>query len=164
MPRGRQRRVRAPGQNRKQTVFGAWAYGRGLFYSHVQPRKTAWGFRLLLPQLVRRAKRTARKIVLVMDQGNPHHAKAVKNDLQVVKEHVEVFWLPHYCPELNLIERLWKHLKASRMANVLFANLGHFTQHLRDALSDFAQNPDITIGLMAQPCHQPNRKTLLVGT
>ena len=46
-----------------------------------------------------------------MDQGNPHHAKALHHDLQLVKDRVEVFWLPHYCPELNLIERLWKFVK-----------------------------------------------------
>lgn len=164
MPRGRQMRVRAPGKNRKQTVFGAWCYGRGLFYHHVQPRKTAWGFRMLLPQLVRRAKRTGRKIILVLDQGNPHHAKAVKQDLQVVKEHIEPFWLPHYCPELNLIERLWKHVKGSRMANVLFANFRHFTEHLLEVLSDFASKPDFTTGLAAPSRQRPNKKTLLVGT
>ena len=164
MPRGRQQRVKAPGKNRKQTVFGAWCYGRGLFYHYTQPRKTAWGFRMLLPQLVRRAKRTVRRIVLVMDQGNPHHAQALHHDLQLVKDSMEVFWLPHYCPELNLIERLWKHLKGSRMSNVLFRDFKHFTRHLGEALSDFARNPDITIGLVAPNGHPPNRKTLLVGT
>jgi hypothetical protein len=157
-------RVRAPGKNRKQTVFGAWCYGRGLFYRHVQPRKTAWGFRLLLPQLVSRAKRTGRKIILVMDQGNPHHAKCVKNDLQIAKEHVEAFWLPHYCPELNLIERLWKHVKDSRMANVLFANFTHFTNRLHEVLNDFAEHPDITLGVAAPSCRPPKRKILVGAT
>ncbi len=164
MPRGRQLRVRAPGKNRKQTVFGAWCYGRGLFYYHVQPRKTAWGFRMLLPQLVKRAQRSGRKIILVMDQGNPHHAKSIQNDLQVVKEHVEVFWLPHYCPELNLIERLWKHVKGSRIANVLFASFKHFTSRLHEVLSDFAEQPDITLGIATPNCRLPNRKILVGAT
>jgi transposase len=34
-----------------------------------------------------------------------------------------VFWLPRYSPSLNLIERLWGHLKRRVRANVLFASL-----------------------------------------
>ncbi|HZL36241.1 MAG TPA: transposase, partial [Tepidisphaeraceae bacterium] len=34
-----------------------------------------------------------------------------------------VYWLPPYCPSLNLIERLWGHLKRTVLANVLFETL-----------------------------------------
>jgi len=129
MPRGRQRRVPTPGKNRKVTVFGAWCYGRGLFRQHTQPCKNAWGVRQLVQHLVQRARQTGRRILLVMDQGCPHHAKALKNDLQLAKEHMQVFWLPHYSPELNLIERLWRHLKRSRLANVLFRTFPQFLGH-----------------------------------
>jgi putative transposase len=164
MPRGRQLRVPSPGRNRKMTAFGAWRYGDGSFLYHAQPRKTAWGFRILLQKLVRRAKRTGRKIVLVMDQGNPHHAKAVHHDLQNVQEHVEVFWLPHYSPELNLIEILWRHLKRSRMANVLFKSVRQFETHLNDLLRDFALHPDLTLRIVTPNCRAANRKKLLLGT
>ena len=162
--RGRQRRVPSPGVNRKQTVFGAFCYGRGLFVSHVQPRKTAWGVQLLLQKLVRRARRTGRRIVLVMDQGSPHHAEALVRYLENVKEHLEVFWLPHYSPELNLIERLWKHLKASRMANVLWPSFRAFTSHLDAALTDFALHPDFVLSVTASPRQTVNRKNILVST
>lgn len=164
MRRGRQTRVRAPGVNRKQTVFGAFCYGRGLFFYHVQPRKTAWGVQILLQKLVRRARRTGRRIVVVMDQGSPHHAKALARYLEDVKEHLEVFWLPHYSPELNLIERLWKHLKASRMANVLFPSLRAFTSHLNVALTHFARHPDLTLSVATPTQQTITRKNILVAT
>ena len=164
MPKGRQKRIGAPGVNRKQTVFGAFCYGRGLFVYHVQPRKTAWGVQALLQKLVRRARRTGRPIVLVMDQGSPHHAKALARYLEDVKEHLEAFWLPHYSPELNLIERLWKHLKASRMANVLFPSLGAFTRHLSTALTHFAHHPDFTLSIATSTHHTMKRKNILVAT
>jgi hypothetical protein len=164
MPRGQQMRVRSPGRNRKMTAFGAWRYGHGSLLYHTQPRKTAWGFRILLQKLVRRARRTGRRIILVMDQGNPHHAKAIHHDLQVVKEHVEVFWLPHYSPELNLIEILWRHLKRSRMANMLFRSFRRFATHLDELLSDFAMQPDLTLRLITPNCRMANRKNLLLGT
>jgi len=156
--------VPSPGKNRKQTVFGAFCYGCGLFYHHIQPRKTAWGVRALVQQLVKRARRTGRRIVLVMDQGNPHHAKALHRHLEDVKEYVEVFWLPYYSPELNLIERLWKHLKCSRMANVLFSGFKQFTEHLSEALKDFAAHPDFTLSVATQPSRKAIRRKLLVGT
>lgn len=154
----------APGKNRKLTVFGAWCYGRGLFVRHTQPKGTAWDARTLLQKLVRRTRQTGRRIVLVLDQGKPHHAKAFHRDLQNVKEHVEVFWLPHYCPDLNLIERLWKHLKNSRMANVLFRRFRSFAAHLHQALDDFAQHPDLTLSLVVPNCRVAIRKQRNVAT
>ena len=164
MRRGRQTRVRSPGINRKQTVFGAFCYGRGRFVYHVQPRKTAWGVQILLQRLLHRARRTGRRIVVVMDQGSPHHAEALTQYLDDVKEHLEVFWLPHYSPELNLIERLWKHLKASRMANVLFPSSAAFTRHIGVVLTHFALHPDFVLSV-AEPIHQTTvRKNILVAT
>jgi hypothetical protein len=163
MPRGHQKRVPAPGRNRKVAVFGAWGYGHGLFRYHTQPRKNAWGVRMLLRPLVQRARRTGRRILLVMDQGAPHHAKVLQNDLQLVKEHVRVFWLPHYSPELNLIERLWRHLKRSRLANVLFRTFPQFLRHVAALLADFALHPDFTLSIVACHRHERIRKKKLVA-
>lgn len=164
MRRGRQQRVRAPGVNRKQTVFGAFCYGRGLFVYHLQPRKTAWGVQLLLQKLVRRARRTGRRIVVVMDQGSPHHAEALARYLHDVKAQLEVFWLPPYSPELNLIERLWKHLKASRMANVLWPSFAAFTSHLHTALAHFARRPDFTLSVVTSAHQTISRKNIIAAT
>jgi hypothetical protein len=142
MRRGKQMRVPSPGINHKLTVFGVFRYGQGMFYYHIQHRKNSWGLRALLLRLADRARRTGKRIVLVMDQGNPHHAKVVHRYLDKVRDKIQAFWLPHYCPQLNLIERLWKHLKCSRMANVLFDSFSWFEQHLRQALADFAAHPD----------------------
>ena len=38
-------------------------------------------------------------------------------------DRIEVFWLPPYCPSLNLIERLWGHLKRTVLANVLYETI-----------------------------------------
>jgi len=110
------------------------------------------------------ARRTGRRIVLVMDQGSPHHAEALARYLDHVKEHLEVFWLPHYSPELNLIERLWKHLKASRMANVLPPSFEAFTRHLHDALTQFALHPDFALSVPAPTSQRTRQKNILVAT
>jgi transposase len=37
-------------------------------------------------------------------------------------------WLPPYSPDLNLIERFWKHLKQNVCANRLYASFMHMLQ------------------------------------
>lgn len=103
--------------------------------------------RHLIQRLLRRAQRSGKRIVLVLDQGNPNHAHALHRDLEMARPHIEVFWLPHYCWNLNLIERLWKHIKASRVANVLFASYHKFVEHVDAALDDFAKHPDLTLSV-----------------
>lgn len=153
-----------PGRNRKLAAFGAWCYGRGLLAHHTQPRATAWGMRRLVQRLLARARRTGRRIVLVLDRGNPNHARALHRDLAMAAPLIEVFWLPHYCWNLNLIERLWKHVKGSRIANVLFRTFRQFIRHVEAALADFAAHPDLTLSVVDR--HEPKRirKNLVVVT
>jgi hypothetical protein len=46
-------------------------------------------------------------------------------------DQLSIYWLPPYCPSLNVIERLWGHLKRTVLANVLFAALGDLVQVFR---------------------------------
>jgi len=164
MRRGRQRAVPTPGKNRKVAVFGAFRYGTGPFLWHTQPRVTAWGMRRLIQDLLRRARRTGKTIVLVLDQGRPNHAQSLHRDLALAWPEIEVFWLPHYCWNLNLIERLWKHLKATRIANELFASYRQFVAHVETALRDFAQRPNLTVTVATRKRPVMIRKNLRAAT
>lgn len=164
MPRGRQSKVPTPGKNRKLAAFGALCYGRGLFLYRTQPRATAWGMRAMVQRLLQRARRTGRRVVLVLDRGNPNHAKALHRDLELAAPWVEVVWLPHYCWNLNLIERLGKHIKATRVANVLFASAGRFTEHVEAALEDFARHPDLALSAVKASSRDRIRINLVART
>lgn len=164
MRRGRQLAVSTPGKNRKVAAFGAYCYGRGLFAHHTQPRVTAWGMRHLVQRLLQRARRTGRKIVLVLDRGNPNHARALHRDLEMAKPLIEVFWLPNYCWNLNLIERVWKHLKGSRIANVLFRSYRRFLEHVEAALAEFAKHPDLSFSTLTRHEQSNIRKNLVAHT
>jgi transposase len=156
--------VRTPGKNRKVAAFGAFCHGRGLFIHHTQPRVTAWGMRRLVQRLLQRARRTGRKVVLVLDRGNPNHAHALHRDLEMARPFIETFWLPNYCWNLNLIERLWKHLKGSRVANVLFRSYRQFLSHVEAALEDFAEHPDLTLSVVTKQPRMNIRKNLVAVT
>jgi len=63
------------------------------------------------------------RLVLVMDNASAHHAASMKAFLSLFEHRVLVIWLPPYSPDMNLIERFWKHLKQRVTANRLFASV-----------------------------------------
>lgn len=56
-------------------------------------------------------KDTPRKVFLILDNLGVHHCKPVKAWLAAHGQHIEVFYLPSYSPELNPEERLNADLK-----------------------------------------------------
>lgn len=119
--KGRQPEVPAPGQNQKKIVYGGVDYVSGRITYTVADSKSGGNFLLFLLVLVKAY--AGRKIRLVCDNGRFHHARAIKRWLAAHGELIEVFWLPPYCPNLNLIERLWGHIKRTVLANVLFRTM-----------------------------------------
>lgn len=59
-------------------------------------------------------------VVLVMDNVSYHRSAAVRAALSLFEQRLRVCFLPAYCPDLNLIERFWRHLKDLVCVNRLF--------------------------------------------
>jgi transposase len=118
---GHQPEVPAPGKNEKQVVYGGVDYATGRITHTVADTKSGWYFLVFLAALVKAY--AGRKVRLVCDNGRFHQTKAVTKWLSSHTDQVQVYWLPPYCPSLNLIERLWGHLKRTVLANVLFRTL-----------------------------------------
>jgi transposase len=120
-PVGHQPEVPAPGQNEKKVVYGGVDYRTGQVTYTLEDTKCGAAFLAFLVVLV--AAYAGRKIRLICDNGRFHTTKAVMAWLGEHRAQIEVYWLPPYSPSLNLIERLWGHLKRTVLANVLYANL-----------------------------------------
>lgn len=118
---GEQPEVPAPGQNQKKVVYGAVNYATGRITYTVTDTKSGWNFIAFLVVLLRAY--AGRKIRLVCDNARFHDTKAVRAFLAEHAGQIAIFWLPPYCPSLNLIERLWGHLKRTILANVLFRTI-----------------------------------------
>lgn len=126
---GRQPEVAAPGQNEKKVVYGGVDYATGKLTYTVADTKCGASFLAFLVTLL--AAYAGKKIRLVCDNGRFHTTKAVQQWLAEHREQIEVYWLPPYCPSLNLIERLWGHLKRTVLANVLYGNLSELVAAFR---------------------------------
>lgn len=131
-PVGQQPEVPAPGKNEKRVVYGGVDYRTGVLTYTVAATKCGAEFLAFLIFLVKTY--AGRKIRLVCDNGRFHHTKAVQAWLAENQDKIEVFWLPPYCPSLNLIERLWGHLKRTVLANVLYSNLDDLVAAFRNGV------------------------------
>lgn len=120
-PVGRQPEVPAPGKNEKKVVYGGVDYKTGQLTYTLADSKCGVSFLVFLAALL--LAYSGKKIRLVCDNGRFHTTKAVQAFLEKHREQIEVYWLPPYCPSLNLIERLWGHLKRTVIANVLYTTL-----------------------------------------
>lgn len=120
-PVGTQPQVPAPGKNEKKVVYGGVDYVTGKITQIIADTKSGVNFLAFLIAVV--AAYAGRKIRLVCDNGRFHWTHAVQQWLAAHRQQIEIYWLPPYSPSLNLIERLWGHLKRTVLANVLFRRL-----------------------------------------
>ena len=128
-PVGAQPQVPAPGQNEKQVVYGGVDYATGKIIHTIADSKSGTHFLAFLIALV--AAYAGRKVRLVCDNGRFHHTQAVRQWLAEHRSLIEIYWLPPYCPSLNLIERLWGHLKRTVIANLLFQTMDDLVESFR---------------------------------
>ena len=126
--RGQRLAVATPGKNARVAVVGAVRYPTGDFRFAHQPGSVSSAlFLALLPELVRHAKRTGRRLVLVLDNGACFTSRASTSALEVARPHVRVFWLPRYTSEsLNWIEGFWQELKSTYFSRMLTADRDSF--------------------------------------
>jgi transposase len=120
-PVGQQPEVPAPGKNEKRVVYGGVDYKTGKITYTVAKTKSGQNFLIFLIALA--TAYAGRKVRLVCDNGRFHQTKAVRQWLRAHRDQIRVFWLPPYCPSLNMIERLWGHIKRTVLANVLFVTM-----------------------------------------
>ncbi len=128
-PVGKQPEVPAPGKNEKRVVYGGVDYATGRIVHTIAETKSGWNFIVFLTALL--AAYPGRTIRMVCDNARYHHTKAVKAFLAGNADRLKIFWLPPYCPSLNLIERLWGHLKRTILANVLFVSVEDLVEAFR---------------------------------
>jgi len=80
-------------------------------------------------------KETKKKLLLIVDNSSTHKSKKVIKFLENKKHKIELLFLPPYSPDLNPIERVWKHIRYNVTHNIFFKNYkaleNSITQYLK---------------------------------
>ncbi len=86
------------------------------------------------------AKTCQQRTVIVMDQASVHTSAAIEDKLKEWDaQNIEIFWLPPYSPQLNLIEILWRFIKYEWInfeAYESWENLGRYLDKILRGLGD----------------------------
>ena len=121
-PSGEQLKVETPGKlNPWYALFGSLVYpsGQGLYTIHQLKRHQEVMAHLQL--LVDTEPQTF--WFVIMDNASAHTTPALDQFLKDNRQQLELVFLPTYSPNLNLIEKLWKMMRAQVTNNQPFADL-----------------------------------------
>ena len=114
-PRGKTPAMRLPAKRERINLISSITNQgkvRFMLYRHTMNSQT------LIKFLKRLIKDVGQKVYLILDNLRVHHGKIVKEWLEEHQEHIEIFFLPSYSPELNPDEYLNCDLKAGVHAGV----------------------------------------------
>lgn len=152
---GQPRKIPTPGTTRKRYGFGAVQFTEGSLVTHLAERKKRANFCKLIEAVVARyclgSVWNGPKAVLVVDNSLIHTSKITQETLAKYTDRLEVFHLPTYAPKLNVIEWLWKYLRAKVTHNHLFASLEELVAAVRQFFTDLANDPAKVLAIIGNP-------------
>jgi len=91
------------------------------------------------------SNRVKTKTVVVMDRASFHtSAKVKEKSKQWQKKNLYIQLLPAYCPELNLIEHLWRMIKHQWLPLTAYESAQTLTQQVLEILQNFGGKYRIT--------------------
>ena len=114
--KGQPMKIPAAGEGQKFTVFGAVDYASGQVIWRTSARKGEEAFAAFLDHLAQQLSAADEPVVIVLDNVCYHKSRALRECWRRYADRFQPFFLPAYAPQLNLIERLWRYLKA-KLAN-----------------------------------------------
>jgi transposase len=146
-------RIPAAGEDRKFVVYGGLDYASGHLVWQIGPSKDSAAFIRFLDALA--AAYPEGQVVVALDNVGYHKSTETKRWWVQHRERIRPLWLPAYAPELNLVERVWRHLKDKLGCHRWWADLHalqHATEHLLGRLQARFHRPDGGITLVQDFC------------
>lgn len=109
--KGRQRRIPAPGTNRKRHVFAATDWRNGGIVRYTSDHRDSATFCALANACVVRSAKRGRRAMLLVDNAGIHKPERAKRVRDLISQHgngLDLIYLPSYSPDLQPQEWLWR--------------------------------------------------------
>jgi transposase len=90
-------------------------------------------------------------VIITIDNAPWHQAAGIAQVL-ATHQHLHLYRLPSYSPQLNLIERFWRVLRRRATHNRLFASMTELKTALRASLCYFHTMRRKVLSLIHSPC------------
>jgi transposase len=138
-PKGQQTGVKVEGRSTTMHLYGALNAVDGYVHAMAVPTCNAQTFETFLRALLEEYE--DEHLLIILDNARFHHATCLQPFLEKVKSRVTLWFLPPYSPQLNLIERVWKWLKQTVVANCYYATPYELFQQIELFLQEIAKKP-----------------------
>jgi transposase len=149
-----QRRVRAPGVNRKLVGFGAMDWRNGWFGYGIGWHRNSEAMCEQLDYLVARSEKRGRKVILLWDNLGVHTRRGSKRlgeCLDRLDDKIRLVYTPPYDPEANPAERIWRSMRPRVTHNHHRDRLIDFHQDAHDYFAILDAEPDKVLTQMGSP-------------
>lgn len=91
------------------------------------------------------AEQITRKTIVILDRASIHTSKKMQQQAkQWQKQDLYLQFLPAYCPELNRIEILWKHVKYYWLGLSAYQNMATLKEEVTEVLENIGSKYHIT--------------------
>lgn len=141
--KGKQKIIPTYGRHQGVKLIGTLDYETGDVFCVQEEHYTAVEFLSFLEKVI--ARYPNERIIMILDNARIHHAKKIKPFLEEHKDVLTLQFLPPYSPNLNLIEGLWKWMKATVIHNVFFSNVGQIQDAVQGFLAMINATPEKTV-------------------
>jgi DDE superfamily endonuclease len=131
-------------------LYTLYASGHVLWQTSARKGETA--FMAFLDHLVE-ALPANEPAVVVLDNASYHKSHELRTHWQRLAERLQPFFLPAYAPQLNLIERLWRYLKAKLACHRWWNDLDRLIQATETLLADLEVHFHADDGPTFRPTH-----------
>lgn len=86
-------------------------------------------------------RQNSKRTVIVLDQSSIHTSDAIYDKLEEWRQqNIELFWLPSYSPQLNLIEIVWRFMKYEWIELSTYSSWQSLVDYVEKVLREFGDN------------------------